>query len=87
MRSSTVFSLLFSAAAAVAQETGNAKLVTDNPPNTKYVTTFNHSGSGNITGTVNAATDATGKGVSFHIALSGFSADAEPLRRSPPFGS
>jgi hypothetical protein len=85
MHSSALLTVLLATSAAVAQTTTkpvDAKVVTDNPPNTLYVSSFKDAGTEKITGWVNASTDASGKGVDFTISIQGLMADKGPFRTS-----
>lgn len=71
------FALLAAGAGALAQDI-NATVVSDNPPDARYIAEFE----GAVSGRVLAASDAFGLGVNFHVALDGLSEDQGPFSMS-----
>lgn len=76
------FALLAAGLGALAQDT-NATVVSDNPPDARYIARFE----GDVAGRVLAGSDAFGLGVNFHVALDGLSVDQGPFGMSDPLPS
>jgi hypothetical protein len=81
MHASTLIGFLATLAYAAAQTTGklgDAKAITDSPKDAAYAAKF----SGKISGTVGAASESSGKGVTFKLEVEGFNATEGPFSMS-----
>ena len=76
----TTYALISAAVGALAQDT-IAEVVADNPPGSRYIASFD--GGLFLSGQVLAGSDAFGRGITYHVSLSGLPEEKGPFSMFP----